>query len=316
MAKYYSCFDVRLRSQIALGELSAADDPADTRPIVDIRLSALPATLPGAPDPIYGLQVAGEDALLSVDGIARFLVRGGREILVDPFEGAAERMVRLFLLGSALGILCHQRGLLPLHANAIAVNGGACAFAGPSGAGKSTLATYFARAGFEVLSDDVCVVGFGNDGSPITWPGLPRVKLWGDAATAFHIDVGGLDRAIEGMDKFHVPLAAPRRIGPMPFRRLYLLDRSEAGAPGEIVRLRGSNVLQALMAQTYRGIYLEPMNLTAQRFRQAAALASRIEVYSAKRAWGYEMYDQEAARLAAHVSQAADGENKQRLHHG
>ena len=113
--------------------------------------------------------------MLTVDGVGRYLVRGGAEILVDAAGGAAERDVRLFLLGSALGILCHQRGLLPLHANAVVANGAAYAFAGHSGAGKSTLAAHFAQAGYEILCDDVCVISFDEAGQPLAWPGLPRL---------------------------------------------------------------------------------------------------------------------------------------------
>ena len=41
--------------------------------------------------------------------------------------GASSRNVRVFLLGSAFGALLHQRGLLPLHANAVEVDGRAVA---------------------------------------------------------------------------------------------------------------------------------------------------------------------------------------------
>jgi hypothetical protein len=87
--------------------------------------------LAGAGPPIHGLQVAGRDAMLTVPNIGRYLVRDGREIIVDPAPDAPDRDVRLFLLGSTLGILCHQRGLLPIHANAIVVGGGAVAFSRP-----------------------------------------------------------------------------------------------------------------------------------------------------------------------------------------
>jgi len=90
---------------------------------------------------------------------ARYLVRAGREIIVQPADTATKRNVRCFLLGSALAALCHQRGIYPLHANAIQFGDRAFIFAGPSGAGKSTLAFYFNNQGCRVLSDDVCVIG-------------------------------------------------------------------------------------------------------------------------------------------------------------
>jgi len=299
--RLYSCFDFRLRSEIDLPELIAADDPDDARPIVEARYGNVPETLPDGEQHPGGLQIAGGAALLTVRDTGRYLVRDGREIVVEPVAGGSERNLRLYLLGSTLGILCHQRGLLPLHANAIASGDGAFAFAGPSGAGKSTLAAYFARAGYAVLCDDVCVLGLEDGNRPVAWPGLQRLKLWGEASAAFGHDSRHLERAIDGKDKYHVPLPAPLEARPIAFRRLYVLARAEAGEPGAIVRLRGHQAMEAVMAQTYRGAFLQAMGLTARHFLQCAALASRIEVYAATRAWGYDVFDREADRLARHV---------------
>ena len=91
-------------------------------------------------------------------------MRDGNQIVIDAAPDATDRNVRLFLLGSALGALLHQRGLLPLHANAIDLGGGAVAFSGHSGAGKSTIAAWFHDRGHRILADDVCVVGFDQSG--------------------------------------------------------------------------------------------------------------------------------------------------------
>jgi hypothetical protein len=300
----YSCFDFRLRSEIPLGELVPADE-GDPRPLVDIRLGRLPETLADAPPAQAGVQAAGDSVLLTVAGTARYLVRGGREIIVDPAPDGSERNVRLFLLGSALGILSHRRGLLPLHANAVIAGGGAYAFGGHSGAGKSTLAAHFARAGYAVLCDDVCAISFADDGTPLAWPGLPRLKLWGDAAEAFGHDSGSLDRAIEGFDKYHVPLAEAGAMQAVPFRRLYLLARTEAGENPTIARLHGQRAMAVVMEQTYRNGYLGPMGLAAQHFRLCAALMRHVEVYEARREWGYDVFAREARLFERHIREAA-----------
>jgi hypothetical protein len=296
----YDCFNFRLRSELPLAELGAEAQAGD-RPLVDVRLGSVPATLPGAEPPAWGLQAAGDSALLTVTGIARFLVRGGREIVIDPLPGGSDRNVRLFLLGSALGLICHQRGLLPLHANAIVAGDGAYAFAGHSGAGKSTLAAHFARAGYEILCDDVCVISFDDDGTPLAWPGLPRLKLWGDAADAFGHDRSALDRAVEGMDKYYVPMSPSGEPRPVPLRRLYLLAKAEEGAETSFERLSGHAAMEAALGQTYRANYLRPLGLAAQNFRQCAALVAHTEVYEVRRAWGFEVFEKEAGLLEDHV---------------
>src|SRR5690606_16057916 len=222
-------------------------------------------------------------------------------IVVEPAPHASERNVRLFLLGSALGILCHQRGLMPLHANAAVAGGGAFAFAGHSGAGKSTLAAHFSRAGYPVLCDDVCVISLAPDGTPLAWPGLPRLKLWGDAVQAFGHGGAALERAVDGFDKYHVPLPAGIEARPVPLRRLYVLTRATGGGAGGLRRLRGHGAMRAAIGQTYRGIYLRPLGLSTQNFRHAAALLARAEAWEARRAWGYAVFEREAARIERHM---------------
>ena len=114
-------------------------------------------------------------SIVAVEGIAEYAVEGGRKIWVKPAENAPTRNVRLFLLGSVMGLLLHQRGDLPLHANAIEIDGKALAFAGPSGSGKSTLAGAFHDRGYRVIADDVCVVRSvgGSGGSRGALPPVP-----------------------------------------------------------------------------------------------------------------------------------------------
>ena len=300
----YSCFDFRLRSEIQLRELTPAG-PGGATPLVEVRLGRVPEVLPGSPPEQAGIQSAGDEVLLTVAGTARYLVRGGREIVVDPAPGGSERNVRLFLLGSALGILSHRRGLLPLHANAVVAEGGAYAFGGHSGAGKSTLAAHFAREGYEILCDDVCAISIADDGTPLAWPGLPRLKLWSDAVKAFGHDSGSLDQAVEGLDKYHVPLADAGAAHAVPFRRLYLLARTEAGEQPAISRLYGQRAMVGVMEHTYRSGYLGPMRLTAQHFRLCAALLRRAEVYEARRDWGYDVFAREAEVFERHIGEAA-----------
>ena len=223
----YVAFGLRIESEIDLPELApfAAGDgmPAE------LVIRRMPVTMPDASG-ASSLSADGADIYLSIDGVVRFRVRGGSEIAVDPVDGASQRNVRLFLLGSALGILCHRRGLLPLHANALVVDGKAFAFAGRTGIGKSTLAAHFQSRGYELLCDDVCVVSFDAEGRPLAWPGLPRLKLRRDAAEKFGHDSGTLEPAIEGRNKYYVPLASTALRGPYPLAGFFVLkdDRGPA----------------------------------------------------------------------------------------
>ena len=116
--------------------------------------------------------------LLKVDGIAGYHVTQGKRIVIQAAPEAVPEEILLFLMGSAMGALLHQRGFLPLHAGAVLTDQGAVILAGPSGIGKSTLNAAFQHQGFPILADDVCAVTAEKNNGARVIPGFPRLKLW------------------------------------------------------------------------------------------------------------------------------------------
>jgi len=97
--------------------------------------------------------------------------------------------VLTFLLGSAWGVLCHVRGLLPLHCSGVAKGDHLFAFTGRTTAGKSTLAAALALRGLAHAGDDVVVLRSGDQG--FTAHGLSKgVKLTPAEARDFGLTEG------------------------------------------------------------------------------------------------------------------------------
>ena len=111
-------------------ELLTVTPDGDAVP-VHIRLDKAPAALsdPRASTPSY--QAGEREFLLRIPDVATYYARDGVEIIVQPEAGAAELDLRSYLMGSLFAAICHQRGLLPLHASAIATPHGAAAFLAP-----------------------------------------------------------------------------------------------------------------------------------------------------------------------------------------
>jgi hypothetical protein len=131
----YRAFGLTIASGLPLPELPEAAGEPD----VEIVTGRVPSQLPGAVRRGVRFQVAPGELLLQVDGVARYLARGGAQIIVDRAADAPPESVRLFLLGSVFAALLHERGVLPLSASAIATQRGAAVFMGLSGTGKSAL---------------------------------------------------------------------------------------------------------------------------------------------------------------------------------
>jgi hypothetical protein len=296
----YGLFGLTIRSELELGELSpsSSDDDNDDDDLV-IRVGALDPGLPCSADH-HQLRNAG---LLVIEGVGRYLARGGRELLIEPAPGVPLRNLRLYLLGSAMGMILHQRGLLPLHANAVVIEGRAFAFTGPAGSGKSTLAAWFQDRGYRMLSDDVCAIGFDPADEPIAWPGLPRLRLWRDALERSGRRPGDFSRSFEEQgddwEKYDVPASADRmEVAPQPLAGVILLERADAA---ELSKLSQAKALATLFANLYRGEYLHGgQHETA--WRACLRLATAIPVWRWSRPWSIERFDPEVLALIAQLT--------------
>jgi hypothetical protein len=295
----YSVFGLRIASALPLPELpeTAGGTGAD----VTVERRSL-AGLPFRDG--QRLRRHQDQALLEVPEVARFAVAmDGTRILFDPHDGASARNVRLYLLGSAMGVLLHVRGLLPLHANAVIVDGRAHAFLGHPGAGKSTLAAAFHDRGFALLSDDVCVVSDPAGPCPLVQRGIPRLRLWEDAVARSGRDIGSLEPAYDGWDKYVVPLAGANA-EPAPLGGLYLLARGEEAMPS-FRPLRGASAAAALIENTYRGQYIADVGDAGRHFAACLALAGRINVVELHRAFDPQAIDAQVDAILAHLRAAA-----------
>jgi hypothetical protein len=110
------------------------------------------------------------------DGVRFAVDRSGREVWMDWPETSSLEDAATYLMGPVMGFVLRLRGLVSLHASAIAVGDRAIALVGEGGAGKSTTAAAFACLGYAVLSEDL--VPLADQGNRFfVQPGYPRVNL-------------------------------------------------------------------------------------------------------------------------------------------
>lgn len=225
----------------------------DRAPDVEIRLGDVPARLAS---PVYEgpvLQVAADGTCrYAIADVAAYLVEDGRRVTVRPWMAPEAPDIRVFLLGSVFSILCHQRGLLPLHAGCVEVGGRAVALAGHSCVGKSTLTAAFLRRGHAVLADDVTVVDMNSPGGPLVLPSFPRIKLWRDAMRGLDLPPEGLERSRAQLEKFHVPIKTGFRMEPMALAAVYYLNTVHDPRHAGLKPLRGLAAVEALQDAVYR----------------------------------------------------------------
>lgn len=283
MQFFYDVHGLVLGSEFPLPELELRRRQPTGEPDIRLAIGPLPAGPRRATDLPY-VDAENGEALLKIPGAGRYLVSGGRDVLIEPEAGADPAYVRLFILGSALGLLCHQRGLLPLHASAVEVAGQAIAFMGDQQQGKSTLAAHcLASTPARLVADDTLVVLFDQAGRPWAQPGLPSVKLWRDALRALGRDADGLRPDWLRADKFHLPVTDRLVRAAVPLTRVYVLDEDVDAGHCRIEPMVGAVAAAALIAHTYRVEYLDAVEQRCGHFLASTRLAGRVSVRRLKR---------------------------------
>lgn len=275
----YQAFGLQIRVCFPCPELLPSSQP----PEVTVTYGPVPEALEGPSLEGSWYQSAPGLFLLKIKDIARYLVRNGEEIIIERAPQANDTEVRLYLLGSGMGALMHQRGQLPLHGSAIRLaDGTAAVFLGSSGIGKSTLAAAFRQRGYAVVADDISLIFAGDDEIPWLQPAYPELKLWAEAAARIGEDAFALPRARTLLEKYSLCFHDQFDWAPLPVSRLYVLETTDS-EHFEITRLRGMEKLEALSQNTYRLYFLNGMGQKQSHFQLCTTLGSKATISRVKR---------------------------------
>ena len=273
----YRLYGMNVDSEMELPELVPADfAEAD----ISIVSGSVPTKLdePVAKGVLY--ECAPSRFLFRMEGIASFLASDGCHIQVQPEAGAQPEDIRVFLLGSVLGAVLHQRGMLVLNASVVEKDGRALIFAGRSSVGKSTLAAGLSQRGYRVVADEMAVFSFSN-GSPLVEPGPPYLKIWHDVLKRLGHPISELQRIRSRvMHRYFLPVATPEC--PIPVASLSLLNfwnKEELSFEVLEPMVAFGNLLRV----TYRGAYYEGLGPSQAYFQAAQKVISQIPMFNLTR---------------------------------
>jgi len=301
MTASYRVFGLDIRFPREVPTLRGARIDGSAIPDVEVVFAPVQA-LPVMETVNEDLDVAwnAEGLTIAVDEVGRFLVRGGRTIVADPCPTANEAEIDLYLAGSVMGAVLHQRGILPLHCNAFACGEAAVLLCGDSGAGKSTLAAWFEARGRPLLTDDVCAVTFAPGGRAIGHPGIPRLRLWDDALEAMDRRAQQACAVPWAKGKFELEMTHARAVAPLPIAAIYHLSECEEGAAFAITPLSGLAAADAITSSIYRRRLGDLVGRGPGYLRDAVRLAMSLPVFRAERTWGMEYFPIESNIIYNH----------------
>ena len=302
MRGYHAC-GLRLRSSVPL-PFDPLPEPLASEPDVAVRLGAVPAALPGGPgNAIHtALWQARPGAfLMHVEDVARYLVTGGRDVLVEPL-GGDDDAIAAFLLGSPFTALLQQRGVATLHAAAVATEAGAVLLLGPSGIGKSSLSFALVERGHALLTDDVLGVVLDAAGRPVALPGLPRQRLWPHTLDEMGWRGRVQSRVRDGTMRYWMQ---PQRYcaAPLPVRAAFTLtaaDRPDV----DVEPVPSGEAFWSLWANTHRKRAMDAMGRRPENFRAVTALARHVPMMRVTRPRHPFLLEALTERVEAHLHEA------------
>lgn len=300
--KYIICGLV-VQSELALPEFSQAQ-PETGEPQVRVKLEKLPNHHKDQKEVFYSHELTPDSHYLYFEDAGGYLISNGNEIIIDPLSGSNELNVRLYLLGSAFGILLHQRNLLPLHASVVKVGEQCVAFIGDSGAGKSTLVASLNKAGFEVMGDDICPVDVVSEKQAVTWSSFPRIKLWSDVLEELGYDQLSLVKDSVQDNKYHYPLGTESSRESYPLTRIYELSDEVDEKQCHIEEVKGKMAMQALLENVYRSELLTTERHRQRIFEQCALLANKVKLFHLNRCKEFDVMEKVLQELQAHWQRA------------
>ena len=274
----YKAFGLNLESDFKLNGLLPSDGPAE----VCIYEGDVSVMFPGSFEESTHWSEGKEKFAFRLFGVGAFLISGGSEIIIQSAPELTDEIRELYILGTCMGALLLQRGLLPIHGSTLSLHNKQVIFTGFSGAGKSTITASLIKRGYSFLADDISAVHINENGEASIIPAFPKQKLCEDAATMILGGTEGLKKIPGIRDKYHVPsseqfISENRKLG-----ALFELSTHD-GSEVEIEEVEGVEKLAVITRNTFRYSLIKIMGIEKEHFQQCSQIAKTIKVYKLKR---------------------------------
>ncbi len=160
MKYYYRVYGVNIESKIEVPEFEVIDSNSD----IDVKLSFGVVN-----EEIIDLITQGhrakyekQDMWFYIEDVAIFHIYNGDAVTIEPMGDKNNKMIKLYIMGSVMGMILLQRNMVAIHGGGIVIDGKGCIFTGQKGAGKSTITTALRKKGYKFIADDVCSINIGE----------------------------------------------------------------------------------------------------------------------------------------------------------
>lgn len=179
MNYFYRVYGLNVKSEILIPELTVLED--DKRNDIDVNICYKPMDSDIKMMRMFQGKKANyekQKMWFHIDNLATYCISNGNEVAIELCENADHQLVKVYILGSVMGLILLQKNRIAIHGGSIVMNNKGYIFTGDKGAGKSTLTTALRKKGYDFVADDVAAIKEGK--TSMIYPGFGYQKLCHD----------------------------------------------------------------------------------------------------------------------------------------
>lgn len=249
MKYYYRVYGVNIESKIEVPEFEVIDSNSN----IDVKLSFGVVN-----EEIINLITQGhrakykkQDMWFYIEDVAIFHIYNGDTVTIEPMGDKNNKMIKLYIMGSVMGMILLQRNMVAIHGGGIVIDKKGCIFTGQKGAGKSTITTALRKKGYKFIADDVCSINIG-DKNTISY-GFGYQKLCEDAMgkLGYNIDDYEPFRGDLNVNKYIVPAFDEFTKEEVPLEAIFELSVGDVEKV-EIEEVLGTSKINKIIENIFR----------------------------------------------------------------
>lgn len=279
---YYKVYGLNIESEILVPELMVLDNKIDKNIDVKIYYKTMPDDIKQNVNEGKKAFYNGQYVWFHIDNVCTYLIQNGDTVTIDLCENPDLNILKVYILGSVLGIILLQRNTVAIHGGSIVINNKGCIFTGDKGAGKSTLTTALRQRGYDFVSDDVGAIELSD--IPMINPGFGYQKLCEDAMTKLGYDSSEYTPFRSDMNiKYIVPALDNFIKEKVPFEVLFEIEQGDTQKV-EVVEVTGNEKLQKIIKNVFRiEVLMYSGGVPADYFKKCLEIAKHIKFYKITR---------------------------------
>ena len=292
MSYYYKVYGLNVESEILVPELSILSKEEQSDIHIKISYGIMPEDIKVSINNGQRSKYERNRMWFYINNVATFYIYDGKNIVIEPCEITDPQLVKVYILGSVLGMVMLQRNIVAIHGGSIVIDNKGYIFTGDKGAGKSTLTTALRKKGYGFVSDDVGAIKTGEINK--IHPGFGYQKLCEDALVNLGYDPAKYEPFRGDFNiKYIVPALEDFVSTAVPFEGMFELEVGDVDCV-QVEEIKGNDKLKGMIKNIFRIEILRCSGgMSGEYFKKCIDIAKDLKYYKITRPKGQFTVDEQ-----------------------